>query len=296
MFTLSVFGQFAAAFACCIVAFVLWSRRAFHKAVLHKAKQTFESPATADHAKARRVSLATTQELPEPVQRYLRYSLKEGQPFLRGCKLEQMGQIRLRVTRNPLEGWLSLKAEQWMSALQPAYVWSAAISWLPLVSLQGYDACLHGRGEMCWKLMAAVPVVKVSSDAISTAALIRFVGECAWCPTALLPSDWLRWEPVSSDSATAVVKHAGHTVSATFSFNAVGQITSITTAERVCVQANGTASFEKWSAHYRRWEERSGMMVPLEGEAVWNFADHDFSYVKLRVVSIEHVTEQPVDR
>ena len=85
---------------------------------------------------------------------------------------------------------------------------------------------------MLWKLFSALTLVNFGGREIDQSALVRYLSEAVYFPTALLPSRTLRWEAVNDDSAKATLVHGGLCVSATFHFNARGQIVSLTTADR----------------------------------------------------------------
>ena len=89
-----------------------------------------------------------------------------------------------------------------------------------------------GKGHMLWKLFSALTLVNFGGREIDQSALVRYLSEAVYFPTALLPSRTLRWEPLNDDSARATLVHGGLCVSAVFYFNARGQIIRLTTADR----------------------------------------------------------------
>lgn len=89
-----------------------------------------------------------------------------------------------------------------------------------------------GKGHMLWKLFSALTLVNFGGREIDQSALVRYLSEAVWFPTALLPSRTLRWEALDSDSARATLVHGGLCVSAVFHFNARGQIVRLTTTDR----------------------------------------------------------------
>ena len=46
---------------------------------------------------------------------------------------------------------------------------------------------------------------------------------------------------------------------------------------------DGSVSQDKWTGYYRKWEERAGIMIPLELESVWNLIGGTFSFAVLTV-------------
>ena len=58
---------------------------------------------------------------------------------------------------------------------------------------------------MLWKLFSAVTLVNFGGREIDQSALVRYLTEAVYFPTALLPSRTLRWEELDSDSARATL-------------------------------------------------------------------------------------------
>ena len=47
---------------------------------------------------------------------------------------------------------------------------------------------------------------------------------------------------------------------------------------------DGSSSQDKWTGYYCNWQERAGIMIPLEMESVWNLISGKFSFARLTVV------------
>ena len=58
---------------------------------------------------------------------------------------------------------------------------------------------------MLWKLFSAVTLVNFGGREIDQSALVRYLTEAVYFPTALLPSRTLRWEELDADSARATL-------------------------------------------------------------------------------------------
>ena len=74
---------------------------------------------------------------------------------------------------------------------------------------------------------------------------MRYFAEAAWSPTALLPSQGVRWEAVDDTSAHATITDARLAVKRLFRFNADGLIDSVRAQARGRV-VNGTTVTAPW--------------------------------------------------
>jgi hypothetical protein len=110
------------------------------------------------------------------------------------------------------------------------------------------------------------------------AELLRYLSEIVWFPSAFL-SDYIRWEPINSDSARVTINVAELTVSADVYFNEQGQITNFV-AERY-MDVDGGAILKRWSTPIQEYAEINGIMVPVKGEGVWKLSSGDFPYVRI---------------
>ena len=117
-----------------------------------------------------------------------------------------------------------------------------------------------------------------SGEEYDQAELVRFLSEMIWFPSAFL-SDYIRWEPIGTDSVKATIQVNNLSASAVLHFNPEGQITNLV-AERY-MDVSGGMILKKWSTPLHKYEEINGIMVPVKGEGVWRLSTGDFSYVKI---------------
>ena len=112
---------------------------------------------------------------------------------------------------------------------------------------------MMGVGYMKVKLLSVVKIIDARGKELDQGALIRWLGEAPWFPTALLPSEKLKWEPIDNDSAKVIFTDKDLTVDGVFYFNEQGQITDFS-AKRYRYK-----DMEKWSGIYRDYKEIEGM-------------------------------------
>lgn len=92
---------------------------------------------------------------------------------------------------------------------------------------------LHaGKGELFWRLFSCFTLVEVGGPEIDQSALVRYLSEACYYPTALLPSHRVRWSAIDDKHAKATLVHAQQKVSGVFEFNSVGQIVSMCSEDR----------------------------------------------------------------
>ena len=187
-------------------------------------------------------SLEQTKDLPDPVQRYFKYSLRENHNYISNARLKHGGKF------NPGQKWFPIQGEEYFTIRNPGFVWFGKI---PFFSAR--DMYYDGKGYMKVKLLSVVKIIDARGKELDQGALIRWLGEAPWFPTALLPSEKLKWEPIDNDSAKVIFTDKDLTVDGVFYFNEQGQITDFS-AKRYRYK-----DMEKWSGIYRDYKEIEGM-------------------------------------
>ena len=146
---------------------------------------------------------AAIASLPEPAQRYFRYTIRPGALLHRAVEIEMNGEMGLGTKDAP--NYRAMSAQQ---VLAPPYglVWQ-----LEAGPVSGSDGALPDRSWTRFWLFGFVPIVRVGgSDDHRRSAFGRVVAEGAfWAPASLLPGETVRWEPLDGNRARAIVAFAG---------------------------------------------------------------------------------------
>ena len=227
------------------------------------------------------VSEKDLEGLPEPVQKYLRYTQIIGKERIRSVRLKQKGSIRT----SQKQGWMPFSAHQYYTTDDPAFVWHANVKLFYLPLMKARDRFYKGKGNMLIKLLPFITIADGSGDEMDQGTLLRYLNEMMWFPTAYL-DDYIQWEPIDSHSARATITVEGLSASATLYFNEKGEMTDFV-AERY-MSVGDEYSLETWSTPIEEYKEINGIMVPIKGEALWKLSSGDFSYIKLEIIDIEY--------
>ena len=212
------------------------------------------------------------EKLPEPVQRYFRHILKDGQIYINIAKIRQSGSIRLKETQK----WMQLKSVQYFNAQSPAFIWVANAKSSPFFWISAIDKYFNSRASMIIRLFSLFTITKSTGKEMDKSSLVRYISEMPWFPTSFLPSNNLSWEPLNEESAIAVIKNGKDKARVTFYFDIGGELTSATSKER----------FRFSDGKY--YKEINDIRVPTIIEAEWNLQSGDFKYFKATLEKIEY--------
>jgi hypothetical protein len=99
---------------------------------------------------------------------------------------------------------------------------------------------------------------------------MRYFAESPWYPTALLPSQGVRWEAVDDASANATIVDGRITLTLLFRFNDAGLIASVRAEARGAgVGKDGAMLMLPWDCGLSDYRPQDGMLIPMAGEAAW---------------------------
>ena len=223
--------------------------------------------------------------LPEPVRRYFRTVLQEGQPVIAGVHIEHGGTFNMGEEE---EQWKPFTSTQHVVTRRPGFVWDARITMAPGMAARVRDAYVAGRGILVGKLFGLVTVVdQQNTPEMAQGELLRFFAESAWYPTALLPSQGIVWEAVDGTHAAAVLTDGDTTVRLEFEFDEQGLIHSIY-AEARYRDVDGAQVATPWQGYFWDYARRDGMLVPLEGEVGWLIDGEYRPYWRGRIEQIDY--------
>lgn len=267
------------------VGFALWNGAAKWNAETTQMIEKIKQPTSTEGAKT--ISFEGFENFPAPVARYFRFALKEGQPFIRTARIRHEGEFNLN------DKWIPFKSEQHFSRNPPAFVWNAKMQMNSLMNVSVRDGYSAGQGSMTAKIFSAFTVMNADSsdEKLAQGALLRFLAESSWLPTALLPRENLRWSPIDENRALATLKDAGITVSLEFIFGEKGEIIGIFSPERF-YEINGEYKPFPWAGRFWNYEERGGMMIPIEGEVEWHLPEGKKTYWRGRITGAEYEFEK----
>jgi hypothetical protein len=204
--------------------------------------------------------------LPPPVQRFFRATLHDGQPIVAAASVTHVGSMNMSATA---EQWKPFTSKQRVITQRPGFDWDARIMMLPGVPVRVHDAYVAGQGLLRGALFGLVPVVNLAgTPEMARGELLRFFAEMAWYPTALLPSQGMRWEAVDDASARATLTDGSLAVTLLFRFGESGLIDTVYAQARDRVTDGKTAS-APWQGRFWNYAEQGGMRVPLDGEVAW---------------------------
>jgi hypothetical protein len=225
-----------------------------------------------------RYSGDAVDHLPARVQRYLALVLKEGQPMIRQARVTSAGTFNMG--QPPTSAWKPFTAVQDFYPGAPGFVWDARVRMMPGIDAYVRDAFADGQGVTFASVLGLVKVADSrGTPAIAAGALMRYLAEAPWFPTAFLPGQGVAWSALPDPWARATITTRDTTVSVDFEFGPDGLIPQCR-ALRDNDQLRGKYP---WGGRYRDWVERDGVKIPGGAEVYWALPTGEFPYWRGKV-------------
>lgn len=208
------------------------------------------------------------QGLPPPVQRYFRAVLTDGQPIIAAATIEMTGTLNMSATA---EQWKPFTSRQRVVTRRPGFLWDAQVFMFPGLPAFVEDSYIAGHGRLIAKVLGLFTVADSQGvGEIARGEFMRYFAESPWYPTALLPSQGVRWEAVDDASAQATLVDGPITLTLLFRFNDAGLIASVRAEARGAGSGkDGIMVMLPWDCALSDYQPQGGMLIPMTGEAAW---------------------------
>ena len=219
---------------------------------------------------------------PEPVQRYLRYAVRDSLKTISFARLRHEGEFKPDEDKE----WLPIKGEEYFIVSRPGFIWFAKVKMTPFLWIAARDTYFKEQGNMLIKLLSSVTIQDERGTELTQAALLRYVAECFWLPTAFLNDEHFSWRPVDENAADVTIADGDVRGTIRVFVNEHGEITKIYSGDRH-MTVDGRQVKTGWSGYCRDYRVVDGFAVPFGVEVEWNLSGRDYKYARFRVTDIE---------
>lgn len=216
--------------------------------------------------------------LPEPVQRYLKFAIPEGTPFIDKVHLVHHGQFKTSSEKD----WTNIQGNQYFITKNPGFIWQGKTKWFTAV-----DRFFPDYGRLTVKLFSIIPVVNATGEHIDEGELQRWVSEHFWFPTNFLNKSYFQWHPIDYHSCELIFTYVDHVIPFFFHFAESGAI------ERVeCKRYKDEKMKLKWSGVPSDYKRINNLMVPTRVQATWHLPEGDYTYADFQVDELEYLNNK----
>ncbi len=219
--------------------------------------------------------------LPEPVQRYMRWTGVVGRPWIRTAYVRQEGRFRQALDKP----WMPMKAEQIFTVEPPGLLWQARFRMFGLPLMHARDMYKNGEGHMFGKAAGLFTLFDDRSEKLTLGTQIRYLSEMIWFPIAYL-GDHITWTAIDDRSADVALTDHGRTVSGRMFFDEFGRPVTFETMRYR--EMNGEYVLAPWHTPNLEYGQRGGLNTPVRGEVYWIMPEGKLTYGDFKIIEVEY--------
>ena len=247
------------------------------------SKEVTQLFAESKNISAKQFTFKQLEGLPEPVERYFRHVLKDGQPYISYVRLTHNGQFKTDLKKD----WVDITGEQYFTTEKPGFIWKGITS-----MFVARDMYIGNEGRLIATILSTINVADIhGKQQYNESELLRWLGESIWFPTNLLPSERLQWSAIDSTSAKLTFKYRDLSLFYIVTFNDKNEISEMETQRYMDEKRK-----ETWICKALKYEEKNGVIIPTHAEVFWRLKEGDFSYARFFVQQIEYDKPEMFDK
>ena len=116
---------------------------------------------------SKKFSYEQLERLPEPVQKYFKHVMKNGQHYISFVRLKHGGRFKTGIGKD----WVGIKGEQYFTTQNPGFIWRGKVS-----IATAYDMYLSDNGRLQVVLLNLFKVVDAHGESFDQGELLRWLG------------------------------------------------------------------------------------------------------------------------
>jgi hypothetical protein len=178
-----------------------------------------------------------------------------------------------------------MRAVQNYTTIPPSFHWDARFKLFGLPLLRALDQYGSGRGHMFGKLAGVYTLFDARGEELDQGAMLRYLSEMIWFPVAFF-GDNIHWEAVDEGCAQVTFTDGDTNVSGKLLIDNEGRPINFTAMRYR--EHQGKYNLDAWSTPITGYAERSGLMLPTMGQAMWHLESGPFTYIDLEIGEVEY--------
>jgi len=255
-----------------VIAAASWN---FERQYKQDVSQSFENATISEEI----ILEEDIENLPIPVQKYLKYVGVLGKPKVRTVKAIFKGEMREKG-----KDWFAFTSEQTNFFENPTRLFflKAIFKGLPT---QGYHYYKDGKASMLIKLLSVFPVVDIKGPEMFKTETVTFFNDlCLFAPAKLI-DEKIEWQNIDAKTVKATYTNKKATISAILYFNENNQLINFVSQDRMNVNSKQRVPF---STPVKKYGTINGYNLSIAADAVYQFPEGDFVYGKFYLLDVQY--------
>jgi hypothetical protein len=217
--------------------------------------------------------------LPNPVQKYIRYTGAVNKPKVKNMKIVFDGEMREKG-----KDFFKFNSVQYNFFDDPARLFFMKAKMYG-TTVPGYHCYQNATATMQIKMLGLFNVVNVKGSEMNKAETVTLFNDmCLMAPASLIDKN-IEWTPIDHLSAKATFTNGLNKIAAILYFNEQGQLINFTSDDRYAISDMKQYRF---STPVKEYVQINGRNIWKYGETVWHYPDGEFVYGKFTLKSIDY--------
>lgn len=212
--------------------------------------------------------------LPEPLQRYFKYVLNNGQPYISYARIKHTGTFKTGIDKP----WIKITGEQYATTETPGFIWKGTTA-----MFVARDMYINNQGRLLVHLFFLYTVADAMGKQFDQGELLRWLGESVLYPTNLLPGERLIWSAIDTNTAKLRFNYNGLSLYFIITVNEIGEITQMETRRYMDEKTLAT-----WVIKMEKYKTFDNIQIPTVFDVMWRLDAGDFSYAKFNIIHVEY--------
>lgn len=223
------------------------------------------------------------KDLPQPVQKYLRYTGVIGKEKVKNFRIVGEGEFKTA----PDKEWVKAESEQYnfMDSTKRFYFIKLNMSGLPVVGLHVYK---NVTATMNVRIAGLFSVADAQGEIMNKSETVTVFNDmCMFAPASLIDKR-IEWETIDPLKVKATFNNNGIKISAELFFNEKGELINFVSNDRYLTGTGKEYQNAPWSTPARDYKDYNGIKLASHGEAHWSLPEGDYCYAKISFTKIDY--------
>ncbi len=219
------------------------------------------------------------QQLPLPVQKYLRYCGVVNKPKVKNFRIVFDGEMRDKG-----KAYFPFRSVQYNFFDEPTRLFFMKAKMFGIM-VPAYHSYENAHATMQVKLLGLFNVVNVKGVEMNMAETVTVFNDMCLMAPATMIDKRIEWAAIDSLSAKATFTNGINKISAILYFNEQGQLINFTSDDRY---AKSDMKRYRFSTPVKEYTQIDGKPIWKYGETIWHYPDGAFVYGKFTLKRIEY--------
>lgn len=223
------------------------------------------------------------QNLPELIQKYIRYTGSVNKPKVKNFRVAFKGKIR----SNEKSEWMPFSSEQYnfIDSTVRLFFMKAGMMGLPVY---GFHKFINGEASMDIRLFSLFKVQYQSGMEMNIAETVTFFNDmCVMAPGSLIDPR-VNWLETEKDRVKAKFVNGSISITAWLYFNEQGQLVNFISEDRFASNEDGTLQKLNWMTPMKDYKEFHDIKLSSYADAIYKYPDRDLCYGIFQTKSVDY--------